>query len=308
MAEEGTSDTSHLYDGKTVRSSAPSRKKAAGRMSQSTSIPKDAVPETKVPTWVESFFGGPLVPSVRFLAPNKTVVRLQTASVTVLLLLGLVTFMITPSSGTAWFWLSNVIGVPWFSGIIHYLLLIGGVVVGAYGVLQRDQRMILASQVAVILVTIRFAGSKVEFATEALNIGSELLQKILLIFYALFLVMYIELSSGVIRFSMLDTSIRTREVYVMGQERIIQKYNRSLGTTPAIAGFVALITLLINVIIPAFVGLFDEVASNRLSVSVELTSVYGVALGTAMVFGIIAISFSVNLPARIQKFQEGRAE
>ena len=55
MAEEGTSDTSHLYDGKTVRSSAPSRKKAAGRMSQSTSIPKDAVPETKVPTWVESF-------------------------------------------------------------------------------------------------------------------------------------------------------------------------------------------------------------------------------------------------------------
>ena len=144
---------------------------------------------------------------------------------------------------------------------------------------------------------------------EALNIGSELVQKILLIFYALFLVMYIELSSGVIRFSMLDTSIRTREVYVMGQERIIQKYNRSLGTTPAIAGFVALIiTLLINVIIPAFVGLFDEVASNRLSESVELTSVYGVALGTAMVFGIIAISFSVNLPARIQKFQEGRAE
>jgi ABC-type polysaccharide/polyol phosphate export permease len=120
--------------------------------------------------------------------------------------------------------------------------------------------------------------------------------------------MYIELSSGVIRFSMLDTSIRTREVYVMGQERIIQKYNRSLGTTPLIAGFVALITLLINVIIPAIIGIFDQVSSNRLSESVELTSVYGVALGTAMVFGLIAISFSVNLPARIQKFQEGRAE
>ena len=143
---------------------------------------------------------------------------------------------------------------------------------------------------------------------EALNIGSEFGQKLLLIFYALFLVMYIELSSGVIRFSMLDTSIRTREVYVMGQERITQKYNRSLATTPIIAAILALITLLINVILPAFVGFFDEVASNRLSESVELTSVYGVALGTAMVFGIIAISFSRNLPARIQKFQEGRAE
>ena len=92
----------------------------------------------------------------------------------------------------------------------------------------------------------------------------------------------------------------------MGQDKIIQKYNRSLGTTPLIAGFVALITLLINVIIPAIIGIFDEV-SNRLSESVELTSVYGVALGTAMVFGLIAISFSVNLPARIQKFQEGRS-
>ena len=141
----------------------------------------------------------------------------------------------------------------------------------------------------------------------ALDIDNEFIQKLLLIFYALFLVMYIELSSGVIRFSMLDTSIRTREVYVMGQDKIIQKYNRSLGTTPLIAGFVALITLLINVIIPAIIGIFDEVSSNRLSESVELTSVYGVALGTAMVFGLIAISFSVNLPARIQKFQEGRS-
>ena len=110
--------------------------------------------------------------------------------------------------------------------------------------------MILLSQVAMILITVRFAGSKVEFAMAALDVDSEFIQKLLLIFYALFLVMYIELSSGVIRFSMLDTSIRTREVYVMGQERIIQKYNRSLGTTPLIAGFVALITLLINVIIP----------------------------------------------------------
>ena len=307
MVEKEGKDTSHLYDGKSVRSSAPSRKKAAGRVTQSISIPKDAIPETNVPTWVESFFGGPLVPSVRFLSPNKTVVRLQTASITVLLLLGLVTFVITPASGTAWFWLANLLGVPFFSGLIHYLLLIGGLVTGSYGILQRDQRMILISQVAIILVTIRFAGSKVEFAMDSLDISSEFIQKLMLIFYATFLVMYIELSSGVIRFSMLDTSIRTREVYVMGQENIVQRYNRSLATTPIIAAFVALVTLLINVIIPALIGIFDEVSSNRLSESVELTSVYGVALGTAMVFGIIAISFTINLPARIQKFQERRA-
>ena len=33
---EGKSDTAHLYDGKTIRSSAPSRKKAAGRLKGST--------------------------------------------------------------------------------------------------------------------------------------------------------------------------------------------------------------------------------------------------------------------------------
>ena len=41
---EGKSDTAHLYDGKTIRSSAPSRKKAAGRLKGSTEIPKDAIP------------------------------------------------------------------------------------------------------------------------------------------------------------------------------------------------------------------------------------------------------------------------
>ena len=43
MATE-SSDTSHLYDGKTVRSAAPSRKKLAGKMSSGPDIPKDAVP------------------------------------------------------------------------------------------------------------------------------------------------------------------------------------------------------------------------------------------------------------------------
>jgi hypothetical protein len=103
---------------------------------------------------------------------------------------------------------------------------------------------------------------------------------------------------------MLDTSIRTGEVYVMGEGKIISQYNRAIGITPAIAGLVALVTLLINLIIPAIVGIFDDVAANRLSESVELTSVYGVALGTAIVFTVVAAAFAINLPLRLQKMRE----
>ena len=77
--------------------------------------------------------------------------------------------------------------------------------------------------------------------------------------------------------------------------------------TPVIAGLVALVTLMINLIIPAFFSLFDEVAAHRLRESVELTSVYGVALGTVMVFTIIAAMFAINLPLRIQQMQEKNA-
>ena len=42
------STTAHLYDGKTVRAAAPSRKKAAGSMQLGTEIPKDAIPEVQI--------------------------------------------------------------------------------------------------------------------------------------------------------------------------------------------------------------------------------------------------------------------
>ena len=38
-------DTKHLYEGKTVRSSAPSRKKLAGQAGGGSEIPKDAIPK-----------------------------------------------------------------------------------------------------------------------------------------------------------------------------------------------------------------------------------------------------------------------
>ena len=72
MAAGNSADTAHLYEGKTVRSGAPSRKKLAGKMSSSGSeVPKDAIPEVHIPTFVESLFGGPLVPKMKFLPADR---------------------------------------------------------------------------------------------------------------------------------------------------------------------------------------------------------------------------------------------
>jgi hypothetical protein len=42
--------------------------------------------------------------------------------------------------------------------------------------------------------------------------------------------------------------------------------------------------------------------------SVELTSVYGVALGTLFVFITVGILFGLNLPTHLQRFREKQAE
>ena len=297
------SDTAHLYDSTTLRSSAPSRKAAAGRQKQNTEIPIDAIPEVHVPGWVESIFGGPVISSMKFLPPDRMVSSLQLASSITLVLLCFLTFMITPVTGTAWFTVSNMIGLGFFGGLLQFIIIGIGLIGGMYGVFQRDQRALLVSYFMLIIVTIRFAGSKVEFGLNFLPEG-EIAQKFLLVLYAVFLVMFIELSSGIIRFSMLDTSIRTGEVYVMGIQKITSRYHKSLMIAPSIAGIVALVTLFINRIIPAIIGIIDPVSASRLRESVELTSVYGVALGTMVIFMIIAGAFAVNLPLRIQQFRD----
>ena len=295
--------TAHLYDSKTMRSSAPSRKAAAGKLKQNTEIPLDAIPEVHIPGWVESIFGGPVISKMKFLPPDRMVTSLQLSSSITLVLLCFLTFMITPVTGTAWFALSNMIGIGFIGGLFHFIIIGIGLIGGMYGVFQRDQKALLVSYVMLIIVTIRFAGSKVEFGLSFLPEG-EIAQKLLLILYAIFLVMYMELSSGIIRFSMLDTSIRTGEVYVMGIQKITSRYHRSLLIAPSIAGFVALLTLFINRIIPAMVSIINPVSADRLRESVELTSVYGVALGTIVIFTIIGGAFAVNLPLRIQQFRD----
>ncbi len=303
MNTKGASDTSHLYDGKAIRSSAPSRRKAAGRVTQGTDIPDDAVPEVHIPSFIESLFGGPLIPRMKFLPAARSVQNLQIGSAAVMVVLAVLTYIVTPVSGTPWFAVTDALGIGWLGLMLHLVVILLGIVAGFWGLFQRDQRFLLASYIFFILVSLRFAASKVSFEIDLLPEG-EMAQKLLLILYAVFLVMYMELSNGVIRFSMLDTSIRTQEVYVMNEKKILSRYHISLLITPIVAGVVALITLLVNLIVPAFVGIFDPIAAVRLGESVELTSVYGVALGTMIVFLIVAGMFGVNLPLRIQQFRE----
>ena len=52
------------------------------------------------------------------------------------------------------------------------------------------------------------------------------------------------------------------------------------------------------------VAIFDPIAAVRMGESVELTSVYGVAIGTMIVFLVVAGMFGINLPLRIQQFRE----
>ena len=304
--KKGPVDTSHLYEGKVVRSSAPSRKKAAGTLKKDTGIPDDAVPEVAIPSWVETIFGGPVLVNREFVSPNKMVITLQMWASASLLVLSFLTFMLTPVSGTAWFAVASILGVSFLGIWLHFLLILLGLVGGFYGVYQRDQRAILVSYIALILVTIRFAGSKVEFGLSFLP-ENEVVQKLLLILYAVILVVYMEISSGVIRFSMLDTSIRTGEVYVMNVNSISGRYRKALAFTPLVASFVALLTLFINFIVPLFVRILDPVSANRLEESVELTSVYGVALGTILVFIVISSMFAINLPLRIQQYLESQS-
>ena len=303
---KGPVDTSHLYEGKVVRSSAPSRKRAAGTLKADSGIPDDAVPDVAIPSWIDAIFGGPILVNREFVSPNKMVLNLQMGAIGSLLVLGFLTFMLTPVSGTAWFAISNMIGFGFLGLWLHLLMILVGLIAGFWGVWQRDQRAILLSYVMLILVTVRFAGSKVEFGLSFLP-ENEIMQKLLLILYAVFLVVYIEVSSAVIRFSMLDTSIRTGEVYVMNVKSITDRYNRALGYTPAVAALVATLTLFINFFVPLFVGIFDSVAASRLEESVELTSVYGVALGTILVFIVRAGMFAINIPLRIQQYLESQS-
>ena len=297
-------DTAHLYDGKTVRSSAPSRKKLAAKGNASGDIPKDAIPTVEIPSFVESLLGGPLVPKMKFLPADKMVQNLQLGCYGVLIALGILTYIVTPAVGTIWFAITGSMTV---ANILQLIVVAGAIGTGFWGTMSRDARFMLVSYILFILSVMRFASSKVSLSQDLFGFGdSQFLLTILVVVYAVLLVMYFELSNGVIRFSMLDTSIRTREVYVMNVKKIIGKYHRSLVINPLIAGSLAMLVLSVNTILPAFISLFSEQTALRMEESVVLISVYGVALGTLFVFLVVGALFALDLPTHLQSWRENK--
>ena len=297
-------DTAHLYDGKTVRSSAPSRKKLAAKGNASGDIPKDAITTVEIPSFVESLLGGPLVPKMKFLPADKMVQNLQLGCYGVLIALGILTYIVTPAVGTIWFAITGSMTV---ANILQLMVVAGAIGTGFCGTMSRDARFLLTSYVLFILSVMRFASSKVSLSQDLFGFGdSQFLLTILVVVYAVLLVMYFELSNGVIRFSMLDTSIRTREVYVMNVKKIVGKYHRSLVINPLIAGSLAMLVLSVNTILPAFISLFSEQTALRMEESVELISVYGVALGTLFVFLVVGALFALDLPTHLQSWRENK--
>jgi hypothetical protein len=180
-------------------------------------------------------------------------------------------------------------------------------IAGFIGTFRRDGRYLLTSNVLFILAILRFASSKVALSFDPFGLADRpFLLSSLVVVYAVFLIMYIEIGNGVLRYSMLDTSIRTNEVYVMNPGKIVGKYHRALVLNPIISIVLATLVLSANTILPALVGVLSSNTARRLEESVELTSVYGVALGTLFVFLVTGALFALNLPTHLQRYRENR--
>jgi len=259
-----SSDTAHLYDGKTVRSSAPSRKKAAGQVGVGSEIPKDAIPQVEIPTFIESLLGGPLVPKTKFLPPDKMVQNLQLGVYGVLVALSLMTYIISPPDGTIWYMLTGSLGL---ATILQLVIIAGATGTGFWGTFQRDGRFTLVSNLLFILAILRFASSKVTLSSDMFGLQDKpFLLSGLVVVYAVLLI------------------------------------------NPIIATILATIVLSANSILPFFVGIFSKDTATRMEESVELISVYGVALGTFFVFSVVGGLFALNLPTHLQSYREKRAE
>ena len=220
--------------------------------------------------------------------------NLQLLSYIVLGGLGILTYIVNPPDGTVWRTLAPSSGL---ATLLHTLVIFGAILIGGIGIMRRAPQYLLVSYALFIFASLRFTSSDITLAvlSDEDIFQSERVKEMVLFF---------ELSNGVLRFSMLDTSIRTNEVYVMNIKRVVSKYRRSLILNPVIAATFAWFALTMNEIIPAIVSLFSDDAGERLRESVELGSVYGVALGTVMVFLVIGGVFALDVPGRLATMRE----
>ena len=187
-----SADTSHLYDGKTVRSSAPSRKKAAGQVGAGSEIPKDAIPTVEIPSFIESLLGGPLVPKMKFLPPDKMVQNLQIGVYGVLVALAFLTYIISPPQGTAWYILTGSLG---FANIMQLVIIAAATVLGFMGTFKRDARLHSA---ATCCSSLQFFDLRHHTALSNDLFGlqdSPTMLSILVVVYSVLLIMYLNLAT-----------------------------------------------------------------------------------------------------------------
>ena len=195
MAAGQSGDTAHLYEGKVIRAAAPSRKKLAGKMKAGgTEVPDDAVPEVHIPTFVESPFGGPLVPKMKFLPADRMVQTLQLIGGGLMMLLAVLTYLVTPADGTFWNGFALWLGFDALGQILHLIIVIAALAAGFFGIFRRDARGLLASYVLFIIISLRFAASKDTLDTGILAEVGEFWTKQLIVLYAVSLVMYMEVT------------------------------------------------------------------------------------------------------------------
>ena len=176
--------------------------------------------------------------------------------------LGILTYVVNPPDGTVWRTLAP--GGGGLATLLHTLVIFGAILVGGIGIMRRAPQYLLISYALFIFASLRFTSSDITLAvlSDEDIFQSERVKEMLVIAYAVSLVLFFELSNGVLRFSMLDTSIRTNEVYVMNIKRVVSKYRRSLILNPLIAATFAWFALTMNEIIPAIVSIFSDDAGE----------------------------------------------
>jgi hypothetical protein len=170
---------------------------------------------------------------MKFLPPDKMVQNLQIAVYGVLGGLAFLTYIISPPQGTMWYIVTGSLGLPTScscsSSLQHRARL--------HGHLQARCSP-FSGQQPVCSFSPFFALPRPQRRLSNDLFGlqdSPTMLSILVVVYSVLLIMYFELSNGVIRYSMLDTSIRTNEVYVMNPKKIVSKYHRSLVINPVLA-------------------------------------------------------------------------
>ena len=198
---------------------------------------------------------------MKFLPPDKMVQNLQIGVYGVLVALAFLTYIISPPQGTAWYILTGSLGLQtscnWSSLPQPRCSASWGPSSGML-VFHSAATCCSSSQ----FYDLRHPPRPCPTICLAFS-NSPTMLSILVVVYSVLLIMYFELSNGVIRYSMLDTSIRTNEVYVMNPKENRLQVSPFARDQPVLATLLAWFVLSANTILPAIVGIFSSDTALR---------------------------------------------